>query len=276
MPRYSPRGFDIGAVLWQGWDARCREQGGLPQGLFIDPRSRAPFEYGDVMKGCRLFLQHKVGMKDFKLWTTYSVRRALPTAMNSLKFEARQIDAAGNWQGSERVMNIRYSAAQVASASQARLEALEALERICKDSPRPVSWEVLPSLRFGLDWKDIERKATAVIAADVAVYATDESLLGALAHRRLAFDVEAVCGPPRVGHAVMPVGEDAVVGRGEAKQAKPTKPRKTRVRAREAERCSIPDAPPLSLAGNARSCDSCDAFMLGKDQAGESQDGMGG
>ena len=62
-----------------------------------------------------------------RLWSTYSARRALPTAMMDLDFDPRKADAAGNWAAAESTMNVRYSASQVAAATLARAEGVLAL-----------------------------------------------------------------------------------------------------------------------------------------------------
>ena len=195
FPRYSPAGTDVGGVVWRAYMSRLPEAKEAPVGVFSNAEFQSPLEYTDIMTGCRAFLPEVVDMspENTALWSTYSARRALPSAKMTLQFDEEQKNAAGHWLNAKGRMSVLYSATRAAASTTARLTALEALWAAKRHAKGPLTWETLEVCRHQLNWPELTLQVASMLSANVVVESMSQSMLADVGQSK-RFDLSGV--PP--------------------------------------------------------------------------------
>ena len=120
-PRFAPGGGDVGGALWKSWHAQVKSSGGLVYGTVLDHQG-AVLGLGDFHRASRAFLAALVGTRDVDLFSSYSLRRSLPSVAEVRGATSDEADALGDWEASkEKVMRIRYADCKEDSAAVAKL-----------------------------------------------------------------------------------------------------------------------------------------------------------
>jgi len=189
LPRYSPAGIDVGGSLWKQWLARCQGAKKLPKGIFHEKCSGAPLEYAEVLGGCRRFLAERLGMVNAMEWTTYSNRRALPTAMMYMEVSQEKTEAAGGWVSRGTNMPVRYSAAKLATSMLARAEVMDKNVQVKARSEGHLTWEMFQYQQNFVDVGKAKRRAAKMLADNRVVERAPKELVKDLniEERRFSF-----------------------------------------------------------------------------------------
>ena len=127
-PRFGPLGFDCGEFVFKQWSKACERANSPVQYLLFDTSSLTPFTRVNFTLAARTLLAKIIGSDDALIFTTYSLRRAMPTLADMRNASEADRLAVGDWRdascgGGGRVsaMSVRYAGDKLASATEVKL-----------------------------------------------------------------------------------------------------------------------------------------------------------
>jgi len=122
-------------------------------------------------------------------WTTYSNRRALPTAMMYMEVSQEKTEAAGGWVSRGTNMPVRYSAAKLATSMLARAEVMDKIVQVKARSEGHFTWEMFQYQQNFVDVGKAKRRAAKMLADNRVVERAPKELVKDLniEERRFSF-----------------------------------------------------------------------------------------
>ncbi len=189
-PRFGPAGADVGKLLWDRYTAVAGAQGQVPYGVVRDS-SGSILQLADFHDACRTLLAQRLGMEDSELFTSYSLRRSLPTLAEIRRVHPDDANALGDWSDRKSNMRVRYADGKEDSAATVKLTAVQWVAR-ARGGGHPLSWARCRLLACTIDEKDLRQDVLARMAADRTEAEMARSRLSALAQGRRGFDVAAL------------------------------------------------------------------------------------
>ena len=107
-PRYGPTGEDICGCVWNAWQQLSRGRTVAPFGLLYE--NGVPFSLANFHTASRSILKEHLGMHDTDMFSSYSLRRSMPTLAGMSGTHPDDADALGDWTAArDGKMRIRYA-----------------------------------------------------------------------------------------------------------------------------------------------------------------------
>ena len=193
-PRYGPTGADVGKCVWDSWAQLAKGAGAPPFGLLFD--NGVPLSLSQFHAASRSVLANTVQMRDASAFSSYSLRRSMPTLAEMSGAHPDDADALGDWTSSRSCrMRTRYADSREDRAAIAKLTQCLLVRRMA-ESHAALSWDVCRLLLRSVDAAAVATQANYMLAHDAVVQETPEQFLGGLAARKRKFDIAAL--PPRL------------------------------------------------------------------------------
>ena len=205
-PRYGPTGADICGFLWDAWQRVAASSPETPFGLLRD--SGKLFSLSDFHVASRSILREHLGMTDTDIFSSYSLRRSMPTLAEMGGIHPDDADALGDWTSAkDSKMRIRYADSREERSATVKLTHV-LLVRQMASSEVALSWVACRHLLASVDNKAIAMQAAQLMASDSNQEETQSRFLGALGRAKRKFNIEALSRhASRLAHAppVLPV-----------------------------------------------------------------------
>ena len=189
-PRFGPADADVGMFIWDRWQSLARTSAEAPFGLLYEGSS--PFSLADFHTASRAVLRQHLGMREVDIFSSYSLRRSMPTLAEMNATHPDDADALGDWTSTKSSrMRIRYADSREERSAVVKLTHVLLVRQMAK-SDVALSWDSCRHLLCSVDKAHITAQANAVIAGDLPHQETPEALLGGLAKPKRKFDIPAL------------------------------------------------------------------------------------
>ena len=189
-PRYGPTGADICGFVWDTWQHVAAGSLETPFGLLRD--NSKLFSLSDFHAASRSVLREHLGMTDTDIFSSYSLRRSMPTLAEMGGIHPDDADALGDWTSSkDSKMRIRYADSREERSAVVKLAHM-LLVRQMASSGVTLSWIACRHLLASVDNKAITAQATQLMACDTNQKETQPRFLGGLGKAKRKFNVEAL------------------------------------------------------------------------------------
>ena len=195
-----------------------KQHGRVPQFLLSDEHGRA-YPIASFQQAARVFLMQRLGLQDAAMFTTYSLRRSMPTLGELRHADEAELSALGDWSSKKNSsMPIRYADNREASALLAKLLQVR-LVSMAADSTNEVSWEAMREFLTQIQLDQVRKQVVSEFAADSVVAEVREELICDLVPLRRRFNLRML--PRRAAASEKPVqkGGVAEASSGSAQQA---------------------------------------------------------
>ena len=198
-PRHGPTGADVGRVIWDNWVSLPKGANEPPFGLMYD--NGVPLSLAQFHTASRAVLANGLGMKDADIFSSYSLRRSMPTLAEMNGTHPDDADALGDWTSARSCkMRIRYADNREERAAVAKLTHV-LLVRHMASTQTTLSWDACRHLLCSTDKAAISSQANQMMAYDSAQQETPAHLCGGFARPKRRFDIAAL--PKRTMHLIM-------------------------------------------------------------------------
>ena len=192
-PRYGPTGADIGKYLWDKWSELSGGADATPFGLLYS--NKIPLSLSQFHTATRAILSTSIGMQDVSDFSSYSLRRSMPTLAEMSGSHPDDADALGDWTSAKSSkMRVRYADSREDRAAVTKLVHMLLVRQMAQNHSA-LSWEACRLLLCTLDVPTIVSQANRMMATDTVEQETPRHRLGEFASRKRKFDVAAL--PPR-------------------------------------------------------------------------------
>ena len=196
-PQYGPTGTDVGGCIWDSWAELANNAHAPPFGLLYN--NGIPLSLAHFHAASRAVLSNSIGMKDAGIFSSYSLRRSMPTLAEMSGTHPDDADALGDWTSARSCkMRIRYADSREERAAVVKLTHI-LLVRQMTHTQTALSWDVCRHLLCSMDRVAIQPQANQMMANDSTQQETPSHLLGGLAKPKQRFDIAAL--PKRMTHA---------------------------------------------------------------------------
>ena len=138
-PRYGPTGEDICGCVWDAWQQLSKGRQVAPFGLLYG--NGVPFSLANFHTASRAILREHLGMLDTDMFSSYSLRRSMPTLAVMNGTHPDDADALGDWTSAkDNTMRIRYADSREERSATVKLTHV-LLVRQMAHSQRALSWD---------------------------------------------------------------------------------------------------------------------------------------
>jgi hypothetical protein len=177
--------------VWTAWNKVASRAAETPFGLLHEATDVA-YNLADFTKASRAVLTQILHMGDAELFTSYSLRRSMPTLAEIRKAHPDDADALGDWTASSTSrMRTRYADAKEDSAAIVKLVQLLILQEAANDS-KPLSWDNCRVLIHKVDQHAALTRALEMYAEDKTVHETPARFLKGLVAPKRRFNIAAL------------------------------------------------------------------------------------
>lgn len=189
-PRYGPTGQDICGCIWHTWQGVSKGRQVAPFGLLYE--NGVAFSLANFHTASRAILREHLGMLDTDMFSSYSLRRSMPTLAVMNGTHPDDADALGDWTSAkDNTMRIRYADSKEERSATVKLTHV-LLVRQMAQSQRALSWDTCRSLLSTTDKVAIAVLATQRISASTDHAETRKSLLKGLIGPKRKFNISAL------------------------------------------------------------------------------------
>ena len=195
-PRHGPAGADVGGCVWDAWASLPKGAGGPPFGLLYNNGS--PLSLAQFHTASRSVLANGLGMKDADIFSSYSLRRSMPTLAEMNETHPDDADALGDWTAARSCkMRIRYADNREERAAVVKLTHVLLVRRLaCTQTP--LSWDACRHLLCSTDKTAVSSQANQMMACDSTQHETPARMCDGFSRPKRRFNIAAL--PRRTGH----------------------------------------------------------------------------
>jgi len=189
-PRFGPAGADVGMFVWEQWQNLAGRSAEAPYGLLYDGPN--PFSLADFHAASRALLRQHLGMQETDIFSSYSLRRSMPTLAEMSGAHPDDADALGDWTSTKSCkMRIRYADSREERSAVVKLTHVLIVRQMARGNS-VLSWNACRHLLCSLDKAHITAQANQAMASDVLQHETPTKFLKGLVRPKRKFDVEAL------------------------------------------------------------------------------------
>ena len=143
-PRYGPTGEDVCGCVWDAWQQLSKGRTVAPFGLLYE--NGVPFSLANFHTASRSVLREHFGMRDADTFTSYSLRRSMPTLAEMSGTHPDDADASDDWTATkDSKMRIRYADSREERSAAVKLTHV-LLVRQMAQSQVALSWDTCRAL----------------------------------------------------------------------------------------------------------------------------------
>ena len=159
----------------------------------------------------RSILKNHFGMQDTDIFTSYSLRRSMPTLADMSGTHPDDADALGDWTSAkDNKMRIRYADPREERSAVVKLTHV-LLVRQMACSQVALSWDACRHLLCSTDEAAVNSQASRKVSSDVDQEETRECLLGGLVRAKRKFNIAALTKHAQAQSAVQPIVKGQIV-----------------------------------------------------------------
>ena len=174
-PRYGPTGADVGGCIWDSWAKLTKGADAPPFGLLYN--NGIPLSLAQFHTASRAVLGNSIGTIDADIFSSYSLRRSMPTLAGMTGTHPDDADALGDWTSAGSCkMRIRYADKREERAAVAKLTHV-LLVRHMAHTQAALSWDTCRHLLCSTDKVAISSQANQTMANDSTQQETPTPLL---------------------------------------------------------------------------------------------------
>ena len=197
-PRFGPDGFDVGKAIWDIWLRRSTKVNTAVQFLLGEGTADSgAYQLHHFTKAMRDVLGNILQIENAEVFTSYSLRRSMPTLANLRQAPEEEADALGDWLGTKNSrMRTRYSDERERTALMAKLMQAELVTEMANMTEQ-VSWQAVPALLARIPLAKVQARVNERVASEEAVASAPAEWVGHLVQVRKRFGLGKMSAPPR-------------------------------------------------------------------------------
>ena len=207
-PRYGPTGADVCGCIWSHWQELAKGCADAPFGLLYG--DGGPFSLADFHAGSRSILKEHLGMQDADIFTSYSLRRSMPTLAEINATYPDDADALGDWTSAkDNKMRIRYADSREERSAVVKLTHVLLARQVAR-SQVVLSWDACRHPLRSTDKPAVISQASQKVSNDVDQEETRACLLGGLVRAKRKFNIAALTMHAQAQSIVQPIVKEQI------------------------------------------------------------------
>ena len=201
-PGYGLTGEDICGCVWNAWQQLSKGRAVAQFGLLYE--NGVPFWLANFHAASRSVLREHLGMRDTDIFTSYSLRRSMPTLAEVSGTHPDDADALGDWTSAKHnKMRIRYADSREGRSAAVKLTHV-LLVRQMAQSQVALSWDTCRALLCSTDKAAVALLARQKISSNADQAETRECLLKGLIGTKRRFNIAALTRHAQTQPAMQP------------------------------------------------------------------------
>ena len=164
-PRYGPTGEDVCGCIWSSWQQLAKGRAVAPFGFLCE--NGVPFSLADFHSASRSVLREHLGTRDTDIFTSYPLRRSMPTLAEMNGTHPDDADALGDWTSAkDNKMRIRCADSREECSAAVKLTHV-LLVRQMAQSQVALSWDTCRALLCSTDKAAVTSLASQGVSGSV-------------------------------------------------------------------------------------------------------------